>query len=262
MTRAAQISYLIRILLQEMPQYQDFAQQFQPDMLNQRRLLRSLMNMREPMPLSAEFVSVQDVLLTAEKDEKGIVDVDTISSQGNSQLILWKGDITRLNAGAVVNAANSALLGCFYPCHGCIDNAVHSAAGLQLRDECSRIMQQQGTEEPVGQAKITAGYNLPCRYVIHTVGPVVHGYLTQSDRADLRSCYTSCMEIAFRRNLRSIAFCCISTGEFHFPNYEAAEIAVSTVNDMLKRTDTKIKVLFDVFKDTDYKIYQGLLRQY
>ena len=171
-----------------------------------------------------------------------------------------RGDITRLKADAIVNAANSALLGCFVPCHGCIDNAIHSAAGLQLRDECNQLMLAQGRPEPNGRAKLTRGYNLPARYVLHTVGPIVRGRVTQQDRADLASCYRACLELTAEHSLRSVAFCCISTGEFHFPNQEAAEIAVTTVRTFLDRHTTSIeKVIFNVFKDLDKKIYCDIL---
>jgi len=160
---------------------------------------------------------------------------------------------------AIVDADNSALLGCFCPCHGCIDNAIHSAAGLQLRDECSQIMQAQGHPEPNGRAKLTKGYNLPARYVLHTVGPIVQGRVTARDREELASCYRSCLELAAEHGLESIAFCCISTGEFHFPNDRAAEIAVRTVREYRIENNSVIKVIFNVFKDVDYEIYRNLL---
>ena len=160
---------------------------------------------------------------------------------------------------AIVNAANSALLGCFVPCHGCIDNAIHSAAGLQLRDQCSRLMEQQGYPEPTGQAKLTAGYNLPARYVLHTVGPIIQGRVSRHDRELLASCYRSCLELAAEHDLQSIAFCCISTGEFHFPNQEAADIAVQTVKEFLQTPTSIRKVIFNVFKDFDADIYRALL---
>ena len=176
MNRLEQIQYLIGVLLKEMPVYQTQAKDFPRDEQSQRRLLRSLMNVRPPLPLDVEFLAVQDELLLAEREEKGVVDAAALPvSASDSRLILWQGDITRLSVDAIVNAANSALLGCFVPCHGCIDNAIHSAAGLQLRDACNRLMEQQGHPEPTGQAKLTAGYNLPARYVLHTVGPIVQG---------------------------------------------------------------------------------------
>ena len=259
MTRMEQISLLNHMLLEEMPEYREQAKKFPANEAQQRRLLRSLMNVRPPMPLTAEFLSIQDALLLAEREEKGVVDVDVLPVTDDPRIALWQGDITRLTAGAIVNAANSALLGCFCPCHGCIDNAIHSAAGLQLRDECNTLMQVQRHEEPVGQAKITKAYNLPSKYVIHTVGPIVQGSLTQRDRAELQSCYRACMELALDKKLNSIAFCCISTGEFHFPNREAAQIAVATVKDVLSRDDSGMKVTFNVFKDIDKQIYHELL---
>ena len=164
-----------------------------------------------------------------------------------------------MQVDAIVDADNSALLGCFCPCHGCIDNAIHSASGLQLRDECNQIMQAQGHPEPTGRAKLTKGYNLPARYVLHTVGPIVQGRVTARDREELASCYRSCLELAAEHRLESVAFCCISTGEFHFPNQEAAEIAVKTVTGFLKQDMSIKKVIFNVFKDIDETIYRRIL---
>jgi O-acetyl-ADP-ribose deacetylase (regulator of RNase III) len=258
MTRTEQIDFLIERLLDDMPRYREQAAQFPADEISRRRLLRSLMNVRPPMPLKAEFLAVQDALLSAEAADRGAADAEELPMTAVPGVVLWQGDITRLRAGAIVNAANSALLGCFIPCHGCIDNAIHSAAGLQLRDECARIMAAQGHEEPAGRAKITGAYNLPCGHVIHTVGPIVQGAVTYKDRQELESCYRSCLSLAAENALRSIAFCCISTGEFHFPNDEAAKIAVGTVKEFLRR-DGRIRVVFNVFKDTDYEIYRKLL---
>ena len=260
MDRREQVQYLNQTLLAEMPQYREQAEAFPVDAFSQRRLLRSLMNVRPPMPLAPKFLEVQDALLSAEREEKGVVDGDALPpTAGDPRLILWQGDITRLRADAIVDADNSALLGCFAPCHGCIDNAIHSAAGLQLRDECSRLMEQQGRPEPTGQAKLTGGYNLPARYVLHTVGPIIHGRVTPQDRELLASCYRSCLKLASEHELRSVAFCCISTGEFHFPNQEAARIAVQTVKEFLQTPTTVRKVIFNVFKDIDAKIYTDLL---
>ena len=172
---------------------------------------------------------------------------------------MWQGDITRLSVDAIVNAANSAMLGCFVPCHGCIDNAIHSAAGVELRLECYRIMEKQKTEEPTGKAKITKAYNLPCRYVLHTVGPIIYGDVTEKDCDLLSECYRSCLELAAAYQLKTIAFCCISTGEFHFPNEKAAAIAIQTVQDYQRKNQNGLEVVFNVFKDSDYQIYKQLL---
>lgn len=204
---------------------------------------------------------MQDDLLSAERDSKGVVDGTALPAvNSHPRIAVWKGDITRLKVDAIMDADNSALLGCFCPCHGCIDNAIHSAAGLQLRDECSQIMQAQGHPEPNGRAKLTKGYNLPARYVLHTVGPIVQGRVTARDREELASCYRSCLELAAEHGLESIAFCCISTGEFHFPNQEAAEIAVRTVTDFLRQDTSIKKVIFNVFKDIDAQIYRRILK--
>ena len=261
MNRREQLQYLNQFLLAEMPQFQEQADAVPDDDISQRRLLRSLMNVRPPLPLSPDFLKVQDALLSAEALEKGIVDAHRLPPvSSDPRLAIWQGDITRLRTDAIVDADNSALLGCFVPCHGCIDNAIHSAAGLQLRDECYRLMLAQGHTEPNGSAKLTGGYNLPARYVLHTVGPIVQRRVSRKDRSDLAACYHSCLQLAAAHNLQSVAFCCISTGEFHFPNQEAAEIAVRTVKEFLNQQTSSIeKVIFNVFKNTDLKIYRHLL---
>ena len=260
MERREQIEYLIGRLLEEIPQFKTQAAAFPSEYPARRRLLRSLMNLRPPLPLDTDFLRVQDELLAAEREERGAVDADSLPTvPGYPKLALWQGDITRLRADAIVNAANSALLGCFVPCHGCIDNAIHSAAGLQLREECRELMAAQGHEEPNGRAKLTGGYNLPAKYVLHTVGPVIRGQVTARDREELASCYRSCLELAEEHGLESIAFCCISTGEFHFPNREAAQIAVGTVTEALQDRKSVKRVIFNVFQDRDRKIYADLL---
>ena len=218
------------------------------------------MNVRPPRPLSGDFLALQDQLLSAEREARGVVDVTALPSvASDARIALWQGDITRLAADAIVNAANAALLGCFIPCHRCIDNAIHSAAGLQLRAACAALMEEQGHPEETGTAQITEGYNLPAWHVIHTVGPIVIGALTDRHRAQLASCYRSCFSLAAEHGLRSIAFCCISTGEFHFPNAAAAEIAVREVRDFLTRDTSIERVVFNVFKDEDRHIYERLL---
>ena len=230
------------------------------DEQGQKELLRALMNVREPNPISEEFLKIQDEYLQEENAKAGFVDIDDLEPvQNDSRLYLWQGDITRLGVDAIVNAANSQMLGCFQPLHGCIDNIIHSKAGIQLRLECYRIMKAQGHEEPTGKAKITPAYNLPCDYVIHTVGPIVQGALTREHKDLLASCYNSVLSIAKENGLKSIAFCCISTGVFMFPNQRAAEIAVATVKDYLSAHDGIEKVVFNVFKDVDYDIYSELL---
>jgi O-acetyl-ADP-ribose deacetylase (regulator of RNase III) len=261
MTRLEQLNNLNHLLLDEMPEYRDQAAMFPQEDAAQRRLLRSLMNVRPPRPLRQDFLEMQDDLLSAEREEKGVVDGMTLPAPAkHPKLVLWQGDITRLKVDAIVDADNSALLGCFYPCHGCIDNAIHSAAGLQLRDECNAIMQKQGHAEPTGRAKLTGAYNLPARYILHTVGPIIQGRVTRQDRRDLAACYRSCLDLAAEHQLQSVAFCCISTGEFHFPNQEAAQIAIQTVTDFLEQNISIQRVIFNVFKDTDAEIYRALLK--
>lgn len=211
-----------------------------------------------PRPVSEEFLQVQDAYLQEETRRKGITTLDQLEPVEDG-IYLWQGDITTLSCGAIVNAANSQMLGCFVPCHGCIDNAIHTYAGVQLRLECARLMTGQ-EEEPTGNAKITKAYNLPCRYILHTVGPIISGAVTQANRELLASCYRTCLELAAETGLGSIAFCCISTGEFHFPNELAAEIAIQTVGELQRQTPDKIKVIFNVFKNRDYEIYKRLLR--
>lgn len=254
------IQKLNAILLSEQPAYRAQAAQVENTERAQRELLRALMNVRPPRPLSTEFLRMQDALLSAEREARGVVDVMTLPAvPSDARIVLWQGDITRLNADAIVNAANSALLGCFIPCHRCIDNAIHSAAGLQLRAACAELMERQGHREPTGTAKLTAGYNLPARHVLHTVGPIVSGALTEEHRQLLTSCYRSCLALAAKNGLKSVAFCCISTGEFHFPNAAAAEIAVREVRAFLAENTSVERVVFNVFKDEDLHIYEKLL---
>lgn len=242
-----------------MPQYEKFAMGFSTDQSSQRQLMRALMNMRPPMPMRNDYIVLQDEILSSEQRDLGVVEVDSLPTTSNPKITLWRGDITRLNADAIVNAANKELLGCFFPCHGCIDNAIHSAAGSQLREACDKIMENQRSAEPTGQAKITDAYNLPSKYVIHTVGPIITGELQGNDRTQLASCYSSCLAVAEHHKLQSIAFCCISTGEYKFPPEEAAEIALKTVVKFIKNNNSNMKVIFNVFKKSDEVIYQRLL---
>ena len=259
MDRLSQIEQLNQMLLAEMPACRPWAAEFQARE-GARRLLRALMNIRPPLPLDPDFLRLQDALLSAEREERGVVDAAALpEAPGHPGIALWQGDITRLRADAVVNAANSTLLGCFHPCHGCIDNAIHSAAGLQLRDACARLMEVQGHPEPTGTAKLTGGCNLPARHVLHTVGPIITGPLTGADRAALASCYRACLSLAAEHGLHSVAFCCISTGEFRFPRGEAAGIAVDTVTRFLSRPTSIRKVIFNVFQDADAALYRALL---
>ncbi|MGI6721515.1 MAG: protein-ADP-ribose hydrolase [Anaerovoracaceae bacterium] len=226
--------------------------------MEQKQLLRALVNVRPPAPVSDEFLRVQDAYLQEELREKGITDIEDLQPVEDG-IYLWQGDITTLRCGAIVNAANSGMTGCYVPGHSCIDNAIHTYAGVQLRLECDRIMREQGHEEASGQAKITPAFNLPCDHVIHTVGPIVQGALTEEDERLLASCYRSCLQVALENGVASIASCCISTGVFRFPAGRAAEIAVRTVRDFRRGHRGRIQVLFNVFKDSDLEIYSGLL---
>ena len=271
MTQAERRLYLIRSLLNEKTEYQSL--NVPRDAGEQRKLLRSLMNVRMPRSISDDFLEVQDIFLQEEAKEKGIVtlvEIPTVKDAYESQrsfadrMSIWQGDITRLQVGAIVNAANSQMIGCFVPCHRCIDNAIHSAAGVQLRNECNHIMNQRRIrfgrqyEEPTGTATLTSAYNLPCKYVIHTVGPIVYGRLTEALKEDLRNCYRNVLQCCMEHEINSVAFCCISTGEFHFPNDIAAQIAVETTEQFFAQNENCgiERVIFNVFKDIDLELYK------
>ncbi len=258
MTQDERRIYLIKELLKEDERLGEI--EIPADRRGQRDLLRALTNIRPPRPISEEFLRVQDEYLARERDRAGVVDAGRLPAlRRDGRLVLWQGDITTLKVDAIVNAANSALRGCFYPLHSCIDNIIHTKSGIQLRLFCDDIMNRQNHDEPPGRAKITPAFNLPSGHIIHTVGPVVGREVLEKDRYLLSSCYRSCLSLAAESGCESIAFCCISTGEFHFPNEEAAKIAVSAAEDFL-RTDERIKrVVFDVFKDEDLQIYRELL---
>ena len=248
--------FLIQSLLRERPSCQK--QIIPTDSERQKILLRGLMNVRNPHPISPEFLETQDTYLWEETAQKGITDIRDLPPM-QPGLYLWQGDITTLKCDAIVNAANSGLTGCYIPNHRCIDNAIHTYAGVELRLACEAIIKAQGHPEPTGRAKITPAFNLPCKYVLHTVGPIIGSQVTDRDKALLASCYRSCLELAAMYDLESVAFCCISTGEFHFPNDLAAEIAVGTVKEFLKKQTSVKKVIFNVFKDLDRQIYRRLL---
>ena len=249
--------FLIQSLLKEQPEYRNIA--IPTDTNSQRQLLRGLMNLRRPARIGTEFLQMQDAYLQDETAAKGITDAADLTPI-QPGLYLWQGDITTLKCDAIVNAANSGMTGCYIPNHRCIDNAIHTYAGVELRLACEELMERQGYPEPTGQAKITPAFNLPCRYVLHTVGPIIHGRVSRQDEKLLASCYRSCLELAAENGLESVAFCCISTGEFHFPNERAAEIAVRTVKEFLQKQTSVRKVIFNVFKDLDKAIYEKLLR--
>ena len=248
--------FLIQSLLKERPEYRNLGVPAEAE--GQRQLLRGLMNIRAPRSIGADFLNLQDEYLQGETAAKGVTDVDDLTPV-KPGLYLWQGDITTLKCDAIVNAANSGMTGCYIPNHRCIDNAIHTYAGVELRLACAELMERQGSPEPTGRAKITPAFNLPCRYVLHTVGPIIDGRVTQRDRELLAACYRSCLELAAENGLTSVAFCCISTGEFRFPNQLAAEIAVGTVREFLEQQASVKKVIFNVFKDLDKAIYEKLL---
>lgn len=251
MNRLEKRKYLIGYLLSESNRHTEIPQ----DENEQKRMLRALLNVRPPMPVSEKFLEIQDDYLTERKNERRVIDVNKLVYTHN--IALFKGDVTTLGADAIVNAANSAMLGCFRPNHGCIDNAIHTFAGVQLRLECNAVM--QGREAENGEVVVTRAYNLPSRFVFHTVGPIVCGRVTKENEADLKKCYLNCLSKAEEANLESIAFCCISTGVFGYPKEEAALVAVKTVKEWLNKTKSDLKVVFDVFTEEDYDIYRRIL---
>ena len=280
MTQDERRLYLIKELLKERHEDCDIPD----DEKSQRDLLRSLMNIRLPLPVSSEFLQIQDEYLQEVNRERGCTDVCDLESVkeivGSSptmtkdvipvldtgiakKLYLWQGDITTLKVDAIVNAANSQLLGCFAPLHACIDNCIHSFAGIQLRLACNELMKKQGHEEGTGLCKITPAYNLPSRFVLHTVGPIITTVVSAREKIQLASCYKNCLETATENQLESLAFCCISTGVFRFPAELAAQIAVETVEKWLSENpeSTVKKVIFNVFGNKDLEIYKKVLSQ-
>lgn len=256
MTQKERREFLIRYLLSENPRYSHY--DVPKEEGEQRAFLRSLMNVRMPGEIEDSFLQVQDAYLQTVREEKGVV---TLADMEELQegIYLWQGDITRLQVGGIVNAANSGMTGCYSPCHNCIDNCIHTYAGVQLRNYCDDIMKRQGYPEPTGQAKITPAFNLPCDFVLHTVGPIVSGRLKPRQEVELCSSYRNCMELASENHLKSLAFCCISTGVFGFPADRASELAVETVKDY-RHLHPELQVVFNVFKDSDKELYENLLR--
>ena len=255
MTQAERRVYLLTHLLRENHKLNSTVIPEQE--YEQRKLLRSLMNVRQPKPLDEAFLEIQDEYLRERNQERGIVTLQDMD-EVQPGIYLWQGDITQLKVDAIVNAANSGLTGCYIPCHACIDNCIHTYAGLQLRDYCNALMEEQAFAEPTGQAKVTPAFNLPAKYILHTVGPIVQGKVTPRHEEELRSCYRSCLRLAARKGAQSIALCCISTGMFMFPNERAAEIAVETVQEFRKNY-SQMKVVFNVYLDEDLEIYKNLL---
>lgn len=260
MNQKQRIDYLIKYMLDEDERYSHI--EIPQDEEDKKHLLRGLFNIRYASNASDEFIKIQDEYLQNETKIKGIVDSsDFVHTKQNEKIYIWQGDITRLKIDAIVNAANSQMLGCFEPNHSCIDNIIHTMAGIKLRFECDEIMKKQNHSEKTGNAKITKAYNLPSEYVIHTVGPIIHGDLTEEDEKLLESCYKSCLEVASKNNVKSIAFCCISTGVFRFPQKRASEIAVNTVSKFLENDKNIQKVVFNVYLDKDKELYDNLLNK-
>ena len=258
MTQQERLRYLVEGLVAEYKEKHNEHIDIPMNEEEQFNLFRALCNIRPAGSMPAEWMKVQDEYLNELAREKGIVTINDMEKRA-PQIYLWQGDITRLSVDAIVNAANNQLLGCFAPNHRCIDNAIHTFAGIELRMACSRMIEYMDMPEKTGVARKTYGFNLPAKHVIHTVGPIIYDSLTDIEREQLASCYRSCLELANAYSLQSIAFCCISTGEFRFPNEDAAQIAIDTVRTYLKETNSKIQVVFNVFKDIDYDIYDKLL---
>ena len=258
MTQQERLRYLVEGLVAEYKEKHNEHIDIPMNEEEQFNLFRALCNIRSAGSMPAEWMKIQDEYLTELAREKGIVTINDMEKRA-PQIYLWQGDITRLSVDAIVNAANNQLLGCFAPNHRCIDNAIHTFAGIELRMACSRMIEYMDMPEKTGVARKTYGFNLPAKHVIHTVGPIIYDSLTDIEREQLASCYRSCLELANAYSLQSIAFCCISTGEFRFPNEDAAQIAIDTVRTYLKETNSKIQVVFNVFKDIDYDIYDKLL---
>ena len=259
MTQQERREYLIQYLLKEEIRFAE--QEIPADKQGQENLLRSLMNVRMPRPVSEEFLEIQDAYLLERNAERGITDVDELEpAAADAHLFIWQGDITTLKCDAIVNACNSQMLGCFSPMHACIDNFIHTYAGIQLRLKMHEIMTKQGHEEETGKAKITPGYNLPAKYILHTVGPIIQREVTKKDEELLASCYRECLKLAADTGAESIAFCCLSTGVFRFPQQRAAEIATATVKEYLEKDDRIRKVIFNVFQNEDLRIYRKILQ--
>lgn len=259
MTQSERREYLITYLLKE--EKKIFRQRIPETKEEQERLLRSLMNVRPPKPISEEFLNIQDAYLKERAMERGITDVAELKPVAlDPRLYVWQGDITTLRCDAIVNACNSQMLGCFSPMHACIDNFIHTYAGIELRLKMYELMTKQGHEEPTGKAKITSGYNLPARYILHTVGPIIQWEVTPEDEELLASCYRECLALAADTGAESIAFCCLSTGVFRFPQQRAAEIAIDTVKKYIDQDGRIKKVIFNVFKEEDLAIYHENLK--
>ncbi|MFI3252742.1 MAG: protein-ADP-ribose hydrolase [Eubacteriales bacterium] len=256
MTQSGRIAYLLDYFLSETPENQNIAVPLDEE--GQKEILRGLINLRPPHDIPEEVLTMEDAFLQTDLEGKVVPFSSMTPKKGN--IYLWQGDITKLEIDGIVNAANSDMLGCFYPCHKCIDNAIHTFSGIRLRLACHELMEKQGRPEATGCAKITPAYNLPSKYVLHTVGPIVHGGLEEYHREALERSYRSCLFLASEQKLEALAFCCISTGEFHFPQEEACNIAINVVEDYIEKVDKNLKVLFNVFKEEDLKLYEEKLR--
>ena len=259
MTHEEQRLWLIQQLLNE--RNDTAGVKIPEDAQGQKDLLRGLMNIRMPDPIDEEFLKIQDEYLKEENLADGVITIEDLTPlKADDRLYIWQGDMSRLGVDAVTLPANSGFTGCYQWLHSCLDNILGSKAGIELRLYTNDIITRQGYPEPAGQAKITPGFNLPAKYIIHTVGPIVQGRLTKENERMLASCYRSILELADQNDIRTLALCCISTGVFMFPNQRAAEIAVETVRKYLEETGSQIKIIFNVFKDIDlmfYKYYLG-----
>lgn len=274
MEQEERLRILVRAFLDDSVRYA--SEEVPSDITEQKQLLRALMNIRPPGRMDQKTILLQDEYLREENRRRGILtlnDIPSIREQYGCRspfsdiISLWQGDITRLKVGAIVNAANSRMLGCFQPLHGCIDNCIHTYAGIELRAECARQMQEMerkygpGYEQPTAVPMLTDGYNLPADHVVHIVGPIATGKgVTPELSEDLRLCYQRTLDLCFENEIKSVAFCCISTGVFRFPADQAACIAVKAVEDWLRgHRDAMERVIFNVYIQRDRKLYEDIL---
>lgn len=243
------LDYLLRYLLKEKPIVNSIPNNDE----EKKNLWRTLCNIREPKAISNEFIKIEDEFLQEELKSKNVTNADNIKA--NNRISLWQGDITKLKIDCIINAANSQGLGCFQPLHNCIDNQIQTYAGIQMRLECNEYMKTINYNLPTGEAFITKGYNLPSKYVIHTVGPIIQFRVTQKEEKELSDCYINSLKLAIEKGIKTVAFPCISTGVFRFPKDKACEIAIKSVKEFVKENKTIEKVIFNVFSDEDYNIY-------
>ena len=262
------LDYLINYLLTERNETLEIDNLSYKD---KKRIYRSLCNIRDAKPISEEYFKIENKYLQEELNKKDITDVADIQPakellkvtnlKYEDKICLWKGDITTLKIDAIVNAANSQGLGCFVPMHSCVDNIIGSNAGVSLRLECNKVMKEKNYFLPTGKAFITKGYNLPAKYVIHTVGPIIYEEVTEKEEQELINCYINSLKLAIQNGIKTIAFPCISTGKFRFPKTQACKLAIKAVEEFLDTHNDEIdKIVFNIYIEEDYEIYEQYIR--